>query len=114
MTLNRSPANLDYWMNSVLDLAAPESHGALKRDLLKIVEEQRGSSVSQFFTIERLKVDPARLVSEVSGVLHTVVGSKEVTAEPKRFRFIWKYEGLSLRLRGFGMVSPKDDEEVQS
>jgi conjugal transfer pilus assembly protein TraE len=114
MTLNRSPANLDYWMNSVLDVAAPESHGALKRDLLKIVEEQRGSSVSQFFTIERLKVDPVHLVSEVSGILHTVVASKEVTAEPKRFRFTWKYEGLSLRLKGFGMISLKDNEEAQS
>ena len=112
MTLNRSPENLEYWMESVLAIAAPESHGALKRDLLKIVDEQRGSSVSQFFTIEGMKVDPERLVSEVSGTLHTVVGSKEVTAEPKRFRFHWKYQGLSLRLKGFGMVQSKDDEEA--
>jgi len=114
MTLNRSPENLDYWMNSVLAVAAPESHGALKRDLLKIVEEQRGSSVSQFFTIERLKVDPETLVSEVNGILHTVVASKEVTAEPKRFRFTWTYEGLSLRLKGFGMLGLRQDEEAKS
>lgn len=114
MTLNRSPENLEYWMNSVLEIATPASHGALKRDLLKIVEEQRGSSVSQFFTIEGMKVDPEQLTSEVNGILHTVVGSKEVTAEPKQFRFYWTYEGLSLRLRGFGMVAPKDKEEAQS
>jgi conjugal transfer pilus assembly protein TraE len=110
MTLNRSPENLEYWMDSVLEVAAPESHGALKRDLVKIVDEQRGSSVSQFYTIESLKVDPARLVSEVTGILHTVVGSKEVTREPKRFRFHWAYAGLSLRLKGFGMVSLKQEE----
>ena len=105
LTLNRSPENLDYWMRSVLEIATPESHGALKRDLLKIVDEQRGSSVSQFFTIDTMNVDPDRLVSEVSGTLHTIVGSKEVTAEPRTFRYHWAYRGLSLRLRGFGMVT---------
>jgi conjugal transfer pilus assembly protein TraE len=111
MTLNRSPENLDYWMSSVLEIASPATHGALKRDLLKIVNEQRGSSVSQFFTIEGMTVDPKRLVSEVRGALHTVVGSKEVMSEPKWFRFFWEYQGLSLRLKGFGMVSPKDEQE---
>lgn len=110
MALNRSPENLEYWMDSVLEIASPASHGSLKRDLLKVVTEQRGSSISQFFTIDSMKVDPARLVSEVSGKLHTVVGSKEVTAEPKRFRFHWEYQGLSLRLKGFGMVQPKQNE----
>ena len=60
-----------------------------------------------------MKVDPDRLVSEVTGTLHTVVGSKEVTAEAKSFRFYWDYQGLTLRLRGFGMVSLKDKEEAQ-
>lgn len=110
MTLNRSPENLQYWMDSVLAIATPESHGALKRDLLKIVDEQRGSSVSQFFTIEGMTVDPDRLTSEVSGTLHTVVGSEEVSAEPRRFRYHWSYRGLSLRLRGFGMVRSADKE----
>lgn len=110
LTLNRSPENLEYWMGSVLEIATPESHGALKRDLLKIVTEQRGSSVSQFFTIDRMKVDPDQLVSEVSGTLHTIVGSKEVSAEPRRFRYWWSYRGLSLRLRGFGAIQPKEEE----
>lgn len=111
MTLNRSPENLQYWMDAVLEIATPENHGALKRDLLKIVDEQRGSSVSQFFTIDAMKVDPKRLVSEVSGTLHTIVGSKEVSAEPRRFRYLWSYRGLSLRLRGFGMVQAQDKED---
>ncbi len=111
MTLNRSPENLQYWMDSVLAIATPESHGALKRDLLKIVDEQRGSSVAQFFTIDGMRVDPERLTSEVSGTLHTIVGSKEVSAEPRRFRYHWAYRGLSLRLRGFGMVQSKDKED---
>ena len=104
MALNRSPANLQYWMDSVLAIATPESHGALKRDLVKIVEEQRGSSVSQFFTIAGLRVDPDRLTSEVSGTLHTIAGSKQVAAEPRRFRFYWSYRGLTLQLKGFVRV----------
>ena len=78
----------------------PFSHGALKRDLMKIVGEQSGSSISQYFTLSSMKVDPEKLTSEVSGTLHTVVGSKAVTAEPKTFRFFWAYSGLSLQLKG--------------
>ncbi|QNE07779.1 type IV conjugative transfer system protein TraE [Croceicoccus marinus] len=112
IALNRSPENLNYWMDSILEIAAPEAHGALKRDLMKVVQEQGGSSISQYYTIDSMTVDPDRLTSEVSGTLHTVVGSKAVTAEVKRFRFIWKYSGLSLQLRGFGMVKPADQDEM--
>jgi len=110
MTLNRSPENLQYWMDSILAIATPESHGALKRDLMKIVNEQNGSTISQYFTLTGMKVDPEALTSEVSGTLHTVVGSKSVTAEPKIFRFYWAYRGLSLQLKGFGMVSKADKD----
>ena len=105
VALNRSPENLDYWMDSILAIAAPEHYGTLKRDLVKIVDEQRGSSVSQYFTISSMTVDPEKMTSEVAGTLHTVVGSQAVTAEPKRFRFTWEYRGLSLQLAGFGMVT---------
>ena len=114
MTLNRSPENLQYWMDSILAIATPESHGALKRDLMKIVNEQNGSTISQYFTLTGMKVDPEGLTSEVSGTLHTVVGSKSVTAEPKIFRFYWAYRGLSLQLKGFGMVSKADKDGAAS
>lgn len=110
MTLNRSPENLQYWMESILAIATPESHGALKRDLMKIVNEQNGSTISQYFTLTGMKIDPEALTSEVSGTLHTVVGSKSVTAEPKTFRFNWAYRGLSLQLKGFGMVGKADKD----
>lgn len=81
---------------------------------MKVVQEQGGSSISQYYTISSMKVDPERLTSEVSGTLHTVVGSKAVTAEIKRFRFIWKYSGLSLQLQGFGMVKPAERNALGS
>lgn len=112
MTLNRSPENLDYWMESILKIATPESHGSLKRDLMKILSEQRGSSISQYFTLASMKVDPENLTSEVTGTLHTVVGSKAVTAEAKTFRFYWSYRGLSLQLKGFGMVTKVDKDDA--
>ena len=108
MTLNRSPENLEYWMDSILAIATPEAHGSLKRDLMKILNEQRGSSISQYFTLAGMKVDTEKLTSEVTGTLHTVVGSKSVTAEPKTFRFYWAYRGLTLQLKGFGMVTKAD------
>ena len=110
MTLNRSPENLEYWMDSMLAIATPEAHRSLKRDLMKILNEQRGSSISQYFTLAGMKVDPEKLTSEVTGTLHTVVGSKSVTAEPKTFRFYWAYRGLTLQLKGFGMVTKADKD----
>jgi conjugal transfer pilus assembly protein TraE len=110
MTLNRSPENLEYWMDSILAIATPEAHGSLKRDLMKILNEQRGSSISQYFTLAGMKVDPEKLTSEVTGTLHTVVGSKSVTAEPRTFRFYWAYRGLTLQLKGFGMVTKADKD----
>ncbi|MDX5986523.1 type IV conjugative transfer system protein TraE [Sphingomonas echinoides] len=110
MTLNRSPENLEYWMDSILAIATPEAHGSLKRDLMKILNEQRGSSISQYFTLAGMKVDTEKLTSEVTGTLHTVVGSKSVTAEPRTFRFYWAYRGLTLQLKGFGMVTKADKD----
>ena len=108
LTLNRSPSNLQYWMDSILEITDPRTHGRMKAELMKVFSEQNGSNVSQYFTIEKLSVDPEGLTSEVNGVLHTVVGSKEVTAEARTFRFVWSYSGVSLKLAGFGQVT-KDD-----
>lgn len=114
LTLNRSPENLQYWMDSILELADPQTHGKLKAQLMKLVEEQSGSNISQYFTISKLTVDPASLTSEVNGIMHTVVGSKEVTAEARTFKYVWTYSGLSLKLAGFGLAKPKVGEEDKS
>jgi conjugal transfer pilus assembly protein TraE len=111
LALNRSPETLQYWMDNLLRIADPQTRGALKRELVKVVNEQQGSQISQFFTIDTLSVDPKALTSEVTGVLHTIAGSKEVTAQPRRFRFTWSYSGVSLKLRGFGMVQKAEEGE---
>ena len=110
LTLNRSPSNLQYWMDAVLGITDPKTHGRMKAELMKIVSEQNGSNVSQYFTIEKLTVDPENATSEVNGTMHTVVGSKEVTAEARTFRYVWTYNGVSLKLAGFGRVK-KDGEK---
>jgi conjugal transfer pilus assembly protein TraE len=108
LALNRSPETLQYWMDSILEISAPEARGGLKSKLIGIIEEQQGSQVTQFVTIDWIRVDPASLTSEVGGVLHTIVASRDVRREHRVFRFAWKYEGLSLKLRGFGVLSRKD------
>lgn len=104
LVLNRSPETLDYWMNGILALADEQTRGPLKRALMKVVSEQQGSQITQFFTIDWLRTDPEALTSEVGGVLHTVAGSKDVASDHRVFRFTWRYNGVSLRLVGFGMV----------
>ena len=113
LTLDRSPQNLDYWMNAVLDIASPRTQGKIKADLLKIVNEQRGSSISQFFTIQKMEIDTRNLRSEVTGELHTIVGNKVISNENRTFRYDWEYSGLSLKLVGFGMVTtgPAKDQQ---
>ena len=114
LTLNRTPQSLEYWMTSVLEMVHPSAYGQVKADLLKIVDDQRGSSIAQFFTVESIKVDPDALTSQVSGVLHTMVGRQEVSANPKTFRYGWVYNGLSLKLVQFGMVEKVDPRKAVS
>ena len=114
LTLNRTPQSLEYWMTSVLEMVHPSAYGQVKADLLKIVDDQRGSSIAQFFTVESMKVDPEALTSEVSGVLHTMVGRQEVSSNQKTFRYGWVYNGLSLKLVQFGMVEKVDPRKAVS
>ena len=104
LMFNRTPQSVDYWLEEVLKIVHPSAHGKIKGDLLKIVADQRGSSVSQYFTLERMKVNPEALTSEVSGTLHTLVGRSEVGTVKRTFRFDWTYTGIELRLTGFGAV----------
>src|SRR3546814_14075844 len=81
--LNRSPSSLDYWLESVLKIVHPSAYGRIKGDLLKIVNDQRGSSVSQYFALEGLRVATHGLTSEATGTLNTVVG-RPVRSEERR------------------------------
>ena len=108
VALNRSPESLAWWMNSILDLTDERARGQVKKDLMKIVAEQQGSQITQFFTPDMLQVDPAHLQSDVGGTVHTVVASKEVTNAHRTFRFTWSYNGVSLKLVGFGMIAKAD------
>ena len=106
--LNRSPEGLDYWMDEILKLADPASYGRLKADLVGIVEEQRGSDVTQAFVIRSMTVDPKGLTSDVTGTLKTFVGAQVITSDERRFRFNWTYRGLRLALSGFSQLPPKE------
>lgn len=108
LALNRSPETLQYWLDSIVAISAPEARGALKAKLLRIVADQEGSQVTQFVTINWIRTDPENLTSQVGGVLHTIVGSKDVRREHKIFEFHWTYTGVSLRLKGFGVVVKKE------
>lgn len=111
LILDRSPANLEYWMKSVLEITAPAAQGKVRADLMKIVDEQRGSSIAQFFTPQTMELDPKQLRSTVTGDLHTIVGDKVISIDRRSFRFDWQYSGLSLKLRGFGMVTTGKEKD---
>lgn len=110
LALNRSPETLDYWMDSLISIAAPSARGDLKTKLMGIIEEQRGSQITQFITLDWVKSDPEALTSEAGGVLHTIVGSREVRRQHKIFRFEWEYSGISLKLKSFGVVVDPEEE----
>src|SRR3546814_17976741 len=57
MMLNRSPQNLDYWMESVLRLVHPSAYWRIRGNLIKIVNDPQGCSVSQFFPKAAMRVD---------------------------------------------------------
>lgn len=101
MLLNRAPESLDYWMTNILKLADPAAHGRLKAELVQIVEEQRGSDISQAFVIAEMHVDPKALTSTVTGTLKTFVGAQVIASQRRSFRFRWSKRGLSLALAIF-------------
>ena len=111
MLLNRAPESLDYWMANILKLADPAAHGALKAELVQIVEEQRGSDISQAFVIAEIHVDPKALTSTVTGTLKTFVGAQVIASQRRAFRFRWSKRGLSLALSGFEQL-PTDKEDM--
>lgn len=113
MLLNRSPEGLDYWMNQILELADPAAHGKLKAELLRIVEEQRGSDVTQAFVIKEMTVDPSALTSEVTGTLKTFVGAQVIGSDDRRFRFTWTYRGLRLALAGFAQIQAPSERDTK-
>ena len=106
LMFNRTPQGLDYWMESVLAITHPTAFDRVKADMLKIVSEQRGSSISQFITMSAMKVDPERRTSEVRGTLHTIVAGRELNPADRTFRFGWDYTGIELKLVSFEMLKP--------
>lgn len=112
MLLNRSPESLDYWMEQILKVADPAAHGRLKADLVRIVDEQRGSDVSQAFVIRSMAVDTKSLTATVTGTLKTFVGAQVIASQERTFRFAWTKRGLSLGLTGFEQITT--DEEQSS
>lgn len=111
MLLNRSPEGLDYWMDEILKLADPAAYGRLKADLVKIVEEQRGSDISQAFVIRRMDVDPDSLTSTVTGTLKTFVGAQVIDSNDRSFRLSWSRRGLSLALIGFEQLPDSSQKD---
>ena len=109
VALNRSSQSLAYWMESILEVTDEQARGPVKKALMKVVAEQQGSQITQFFTPDAMRVDPDTLTSTVGGTLHTVVASKEVTSEHRTFRFTWTYNGVSLKLKGFGMIAKPEE-----
>ena len=104
IALNRTPENLTYWRDSLLEIAAPATRGKLNKELSDILRGQADSQRSQFVSIKWIRVDPDNLTSDVGGVLHTIIGSKEVRRQPRTWRFTWEYTGLSLKLKAFGAI----------
>jgi conjugal transfer pilus assembly protein TraE len=111
MLLNRSPQGLDYWMAAILKLADPAAHGRLKAELVKIVDEQRGSDISQAFVIRKMEVDPAALTSTVTGTLKTFVGAQVIASNDRSFRFRWSRHGLALGLTGFEQLQDQSQKD---
>jgi conjugal transfer pilus assembly protein TraE len=60
VALNRSPQSLTYWMDSILEVTDEQARGEVKKALMKVVAEQQGSQITQFFTPDAMRVDPTR------------------------------------------------------
>lgn len=104
LILNRSPSGLDYWSEEILRVVHPSAYGRMKSELLKLVTDLRGSSVSQAFSPLSYEVNPAALTSTVVGELRTYVGQQEVSRAKHSWVIRWDYTGLKLSMLSFDQV----------
>ena len=109
--LNRSPDNLEYWQEQVLRVTAESQRGEVRRELLKIRNEMRNSELTQAFVMTGMRVNPPELWSEVDGIISTYAGQKVISRNQRTYRFKWRYNGISLSMEGFEIVSDKKTGE---
>ena len=102
--LNRTPEGLDYWMSEGLRLVNPAAYGKVKAGLVRIVDQERQSDITQAFAMTAMSVDTPNLTVDVTGRVTTFVGSKLITTIKSTYRFRWVYSGLSLSLVEFGRL----------
>lgn len=62
LILNRSPDGLNYWMDNILKLVAPEFYGAIKTQLVKTVPNQTFGRTSPIRRVTTAAMRSGRLV----------------------------------------------------
>ena len=105
LILESSPESAAYKRDIILRYAASETYGALKRTLLEDEKRLRREHVTTSFQANSLKVDPHKLVVDVTGDLLRFVGEKRVSQSRDTYRFQFAYKTGRLLIKSFKLIA---------
>lgn len=102
-----SPASADERMSKLLRVVSPEDYGAMKKYIVKKLEEVRKANVSSVFYAKDFKVQEATQSVVVTGVLMTLSNSKVVSNSQVSIKFMYRVNNFKINLIGFKDVTNK-------
>lgn len=113
LILESSPTSAAYKRDIILRHTVSEGYGALKRTLLEDEKRLKKEHVTTSFQANAIKVDPHKLIVDISGDLLRFVGEKRISQSRDTYRFQFDYKVGRLLIKSFKLIAT-DHEETSS
>lgn len=102
--LESSPESAAYKRDIILRNTISEGYGALKTKLLEDEARLKKEHLTTSFQASSVKVDPEKLVVELTGNLLHFVGEKRVTQMQDTYQFEFVYQHGRLLIKSFRLI----------
>ena len=99
LALTYNPANIDYRTKAFLKYADPRAYGELESKMYEDAEQSRRNRISSIFFSQEAKIKGNQVA--LTGVLETMVGSKQTNSRQATFLVEFNYRGGKLYVRKF-------------
>ncbi len=99
LALTYNPANIDYRAKTFLKYADPRVYGELESKMYEEAEQSRRNRISSVFFSQEAKIKGGQVA--LTGILETMVGSKQANSRQATFLVEFDYRGGKLYVRKF-------------
>ena len=113
LTLNVTPASVDYQSRVLLQYVAPDAYGELRSARMSVAERIKRDGASTVFSAQHLAVDERGMRVGVRGQLTTFISDRRVAEVSKAYAIELQYTGGRIFLKAFRETHPNDPLETQ-